>query len=621
MTALTLRRRILLTVLPLLLLLAIVGGAGAILLRSLGQRSETALRENYDSILAMVRLGEGADRVDVAFQLALEDKEEKGKTEFRSGWELVNQQLAVEKGNITIFPDEPIMVEELETAVERYEKKGKLFFRSEVREARERLYQGNRGRPGLRQLHQEVKEAAGRILHLNQEEMENANQAAQKLARFSLFGFGLGLALASLLAVWFSFRLVRLILTPIEAVKEAAQSIGAGQLHRTVPVFGKDELGQLAEAFNAMTERLRRFRLSNLQKLWRAQQTGQATIETFRSPVLVVDPEGRVELANAAARQAFGVTPPAEAGEAGAPWIPPASLRQPLAEALSAQQTFLTETFDQALTLRFEGSERFYLPQVRPIKDSEGDTLGAAVVLTDVTRFRLLDQVKGDLVATVSHELKTPLTGLRLALHLLLEETVGPLTPKQTELLVDARDNAERLLAQVEQLLALARLEDRRELLEIGPVSPATLLQTAADGSAARAADRRIEVVVDDASHLPPVAADAVRIGTALGNLLTNAITHTPPGGKVTLSAAAEGENQVRLSVVDTGIGIGEEHLPHLFEKFYRIHEDNRPPGTGLGLAIVREIARAHGGEVTCDSAPGAGAAFHLTLPVWGASS
>src|SRR6476660_1463234 len=181
----------------------------------------------------------------------------------------------------------------------------------------------------------------------------------------------------------------------------------------------------------------------------RAQRTAQATIDSFPDPVLVVDPAGRADLANPAARALFGVGPTAE-GEPGPVWQPPEPLRQPVAEALQVQRAYQPDQFDQAVTFRLGGEDRAYLPQVRPIRDPEGDTLGAAVVLTDVTRFRLLDQFKTDLVATVSHELKTPLTAVRLAVHVLLEEAVGPLTPKQAELLIDARDNAERLLAMIE---------------------------------------------------------------------------------------------------------------------------------------------------------------------------
>jgi signal transduction histidine kinase len=233
-----------------------------------------------------------------------------------------------------------------------------------------------------------------------------------------------------------------------------------------------------------------------------------------------------------------------------------------------------------------------------------------------VTRFRLLDQVKNDLVATVSHELKTPLTSLRLDLHLLLEEAVGPLTPKQTELLLDARDNAERLLAIVNHLLDLARLEQKRELLELRPSSPGELLQSAADAIGPRTTDKGIDVVLEAPPDLPPVLADASRLGYALGNLLDNAVTYTDRGGRITLSAAPAGD-QVVLTVADTGAGIPPEHLPHVFERFFRVPGQSRGSGTGLGLAIVREIVTAHHGTITCASQAGAGTKFTILLPAW----
>ncbi|HTU22797.1 MAG TPA: HAMP domain-containing sensor histidine kinase, partial [Gemmataceae bacterium] len=255
-----------------------------------------------------------------------------------------------------------------------------------------------------------------------------------------------------------------------------------------------------------------------------------------------------------------------------------------------------------------------------PINDPFGILLGAAVVLNDVTRFRLLDQIKSDLVATVSHELKTPLTSVRLVLHLLLEEATGPLTPKQTELLIDARDNAERLLGIIEHLLALARLEQGREFLQLQAELPQTLLETAADTARPRAEAKHIELVVEDATHVPPVAADPLRLGHALNNLLDNALTYTDEGGRITLSASMMDERTVRLSIADTGVGIPAEYLPHVFDRFFRVPDQSRGHGTGLGLAIVREIVAAHGGQISCESQTGQGTGFHLTLPIWGQS-
>jgi NtrC-family two-component system sensor histidine kinase KinB len=607
----TLRRRILLTLAPLLALLAVLGGAGIVLLYRLGGRVDLILRENYDSVRAMYQLNEALERIDSAFQFALSAREDEARQQYGDSWPLFEEQLRVEQHNVTL-PGESELVDRLTALAREYHHRGDAFLTRPPGSAeRTADYYGTNNVPGLLALFRQIKGVSSDILRINQENMEDAARRARTTGRESLLGFTIGVAATALLAVLAAWQLLRSVLRPIRDLTDAATAIGAGQLHRTVPALGRDELGQLATSFNTMSEHLRHYRQSSADRLLRAQRTGQATIDSFPDPVLVVDPEGRVELANPAARQVLGVVPT----EGDAAWQPPEPLRQPLAAALRDQRPSETETFDRAVFFRLGGEDHAYLPQVRPIRDPYGGTLGAAVVLTDVTRFRLLDEVKTNLVATVSHELKTPLASLRLALHLLLEETVGPLEPKQVELLVDARENAERLLRTIEHLLALARLEQGRDALQVEPKQPGDLLQAAADEAGPRVEAKHLRLIVDAAADLPPVAVDVGRIGAALANLIDNAITFTDAGGTVTLSAVAD-DGRVRLTVADTGVGIPAEYLPHVFEKFFR-GSTERPGGTGLGLAIVREVVQAHGGDVAVESEAGRGTKFHVTLPVW----
>ncbi len=615
----TLRTRILFTLAPLLLLTAALGAADAVLLYHMGRSIDYILRDNLRSVDYMVDLNRGLDGVDDALRLALHGREG-ARRKYDEEWAKLREQQDLEDHNITILPREAQLAAELTKNLDDYRRAGDRFLDAPS----EAEYFGDGKDEGLRGRFLKVRETAEAIRLLNEREMEKASAEAQRAAMAWCLWLAAGLVVTALLAGLLAWTMFRAVVGPLRELARTAEAVGAGNLNVVVPP-GRDEVGQVARAFNQMTHQLRDYRQSHSARLLRAQRTGQAVLDSFPDPILVVDPGGAVDMANPAANRVLGVSGlpswnqgrDGQAEPEGEPWQPPEPLRGPLDDALRKQQPFFTQAFDQTIGFRLDGEDHAYLPQILPIRDPYGDTLGAAVVLSDVTRFRLLDQIKSDLAATVSHELKTPLTGVRLALHLLLEETVGPLTPKQTELLVDARDNAERLLKTIEHLLALARLEHGGAALEVRPEEPQALLQTAADDLRPRAAAKRVEVVVGAAAELPAVAVDAQRFGLALGNLLDNALTNTDEGGRIALSAEAADGDRVRFSVADTGLGIPPEYLPHLFEKFFRVPGRTQGRGTGLGLAIVREIVTAHHGEITCESAPGKGTVFHLTLPVW----
>jgi signal transduction histidine kinase len=611
----TLRTRFLLTLAPLLLLTAGLGAADAVLLLRVSRNIDDILRDNLRSIDYMVDLNSALDRIDESLRLALANRPG-ARDQFDDAWKEYRRQQDLEEQNITILPRERELANELAVETGPYYTAGDEFFKAP---SEGRYY----GADGLAAQRLKIRGTAEDIRLLNEKEMEKASTIAQRGAVQWCLWLAAGLAAAALLAGLLGVTTVRAVLGPLRELAQSAEAVAAGNFNLVVST-PEGELGQVARAFNHMTAQLRDYRQSHSARLLRAQRTGQAVLDSFPDPILVVDPEGRVEMANPAARRVLGVTgrPSWNQGRDDAPppaevWQPPQSVRGPLENALKRQEPFFTQAFDQTVAFRLDGEDRAYLPQVLPIRDPYGFTLGAAVVLSDVTRFRLLDQIKSDLAATVSHELKTPLTGVRLALHLLLEETVGPLNAKQTELLVDARDNAERLLNTIEHLLALARLEHGGEPLRTRREEPQALLQAAADGLRPRAEAKRVEVAVGDASALPAVAVDPQRFGLALNNLLDNALTYTDEGGRITLSAEDAGGGRVRFSVADTGLGIPPEHLPHVFEKFFRVPGRSAGRGTGLGLAIVREIVTAHHGEAAVESRPGKGTVFHLTVPAW----
>jgi len=613
----TLRRRIIVAMIPLFALLVALGGTATFLIYDLGDRIDRILRENYNSVRYMHDLNEALERINSSFQFTLAGREKDSLDQYNNNWKRYDVSLANEQNNITL-PGEAELVEKLTALSRRYRRQGDKFFASPVQDSGQ-LYFGSRDQPGLYEAFREIKAVSGDILRINQDNMEQANRNARRVARSALLWYGAGLAFGIVLAVLLMAGTIRTILQPIRAVTESAAAIGAGNLDQLVPINSEDELGQLAGAFNDMARELRNFQKSHKAQLIRAQRTSQATIDSFPDPVLVVDRQQRVELANPVARRLLVGTLPEKGEISPAVWQPPESLRQPLADALNNQREYVPEGFDKAVVVRIGEKTHTFLPRILPIRDSDGATLGAAVLLEDVTRFRLMDDMKTNLVATVSHELKTPLTSIRLVLHLLLEENLGALTPKQLELLIDARDNAERLLVMINNLLDLARLEQGKIQLHLRSERPASLLRSAAESFQPRTADQGVQLSIEAPEDLPPVAVDADQFQHALQNLLDNALTHTPQGGRITL-AAERAEGKVAFSVADTGSGIPAQFLPYVFERYFRVPGETAHGGSGLGLAIVREIVTAHGGSVQCESIPGEKTVFSMSLPMWMAS-
>jgi signal transduction histidine kinase len=259
------------------------------------------------------------------------------------------------------------------------------------------------------------------------------------------------------------------------------------------------------------------------------------------------------------------------------------------------------------------GEERFYHPEAIPIMDSDRQPAGVVLVLSDVTRQRHQDEMKAGVISTVSHQLKTPLTAVRMALHLLLEEKVGSLTEKQAELLVAAREEADRLDRILEELLDIGRIESGKVPMELRPVPTPAMVSDAMEPYRSAARDGGVSLTVDLPDDLPRVWVDPTRIVHVFANLLSNALKYTPPGGAISVSAKEEGEH-VRFRVSDTGVGIPEKYLPRIFEQFFRVPEQGPGQGVGLGLAIVKDIVEAHGGSVGVESREGTGSTFHFSL-------
>jgi NtrC-family two-component system sensor histidine kinase KinB len=438
---------------------------------------------------------------------------------------------------------------------------------------------------------------------------ERARRQATSLVLVVVVATAIGVLAGTLLSSWVTTRIVR----PVSVVAQAAQRIATGDLAARARVKGRDEIAALAAEFNAMADKLAEYRRSSLGELLQAQQAAQAAIDGLPDPVLVLDVGGQVQNLNQAAEAMLRL--PHGAGDLVAALDPP--LREVVdrvrSHVLGGHGAWQPKGYEEAVRLELADGARWLLPRATPLHSEAGAVTGVAIVLQDVSRLMRVDELKNDLVATVAHEFRTPLTSLRMAIHLCVEEAAGPITEKQADLLLTARQDCERLQGIVDDLLDLSRIQGGRMELLRHPVPARALLEEAVEASrdAAGAAGLRLSIrgAVED-----EVAADAERVGLVLSNLIANAIRHTGAGGEVVLEASRSGD-LVRFEVRDTGEGIPREYLERIFERFFRV-PGRGVGGVGLGLYLVREIVQAHGGEVGVESEPAKGSRFWFTLPV-----
>ncbi|QRN97157.1 HAMP domain-containing protein [Archangium violaceum] len=603
-----LRDKLLLAQAPLALALLLVGVLGVNTLGRLGRAGQDILADNYRSVLAMQRTLEHLERMDAAALFIVAGERRRGQEQAEAQLQPLEEELKVQERNLT-ESGEAEATRRLRETWTRYRSGYEAFLALDSPERARQAYFES-----LAPAFQEAREATQDILALNQDAMVRKSDALRRQSRRVNTLMVTAVVVALVGGLLASASLTQRALRPVSVLSQAVRRLGQGDLATRAVVEGRDEISQLAQDFNAMAEALQRYRRSSLGELLQAQSASQAAIDSLPDPVVVFGLDGSVLNVNRAAEEGLRLSLEVGGGALGqvAPEVREV-LERVRVHVLGGKGPYLPRGYEEAVRVEGPEGDRWLLPRGSPVYGEGGGVVGATVLLQDVTRLRRFDELKNDLVATVAHEFRTPLTSLRMAIHLCLEEVAGPITEKQADLLSAAREDCERLQGIVDDLLDLSRLQAGRLVLEVREVSTEAVLEAALAPHRGAAEERGVRLASEQEPELERVEADPERLQLVLSNLVANAVRHTSHGGEVVVRARRDGE-RVRFEVADTGEGIAPEHQQRVFEKFYRV-PGGTTGGAGLGLSIAQEIVQAHGGEMGLSSQPGVGSTFWFTLP------
>jgi len=416
----------------------------------------------------------------------------------------------------------------------------------------------------------------------------------------------IGALAAAALALILGFFFTRRITRPLDTMSRGLERMERGEFGVRLDPESDDEIGQLARTLNRVQERLEVM----IRTLTSQRNEREAILGSMVEGVIAVDGEDRVLLVNAAAQHVLGLGADAATGR---PLLEVA--RFPQLSQFVEQVRSSTQPLGVELVVR-DPRPRFLELHGAPLRIDARGPAGAVVVFNDVTRLRKLEEVRREFVANVSHELKTPITSIKGFLETLLDGGALEDPDASRRFLGIIARQSDRLAAIIEDLLYLSRLEYEERQIAQHPVDLRAVIERSVMNFEHEAQARAIQVAVVIEARQRWAMGDASLLSRAVENLIDNAIKYSHPGGRVEVTLRESGD-ELHLAVRDFGIGIAEEHLPRVSERFYRVDtaRSREMGGTGLGLAIVKHVARVHAGSLHIQSDFGRGSCFTIRLP------
>jgi PAS domain S-box-containing protein len=451
----------------------------------------------------------------------------------------------------------------------------------------------------------QIRQSIQVINDLNENAILRKNNMAHKTAEDANFILTIFFGVLTLIAFTLVVNFPSIISDPITVLSEGIAAIANKNYSKRIYLEQKDEFGDLAASFNSMAEKLDEYEHSNLAEIKFEKSRIETIINQMKDGIIGLDNKKNILFLNKVAEKLLGLREVEIIGN----YAPDIAFKNDLMRTLLSEENNKKE-----LKIYADNKESYFNKDILNVKNPENNSIiGKVIVLRNITPFHELNEAKTNFIATVSHELKTPISSIKMSAKLLTDERTGNLNTEQAELIASIREDADRLLKITGELLNMAQVETGNIQLKLQTTNPSEIIDEAILAVKFQAQQKNIDIKINIADHLPVIHVDAEKTTWVLINFLTNAIKYSTDSSVINVDVYTEND-QTKFTVKDVGKGIAEKYLPKIFDRYFKVPGTNEQGGTGLGLAISKEFIEAQGGHIWVNSFIGGGSTFGFTF-------
>ncbi len=450
----------------------------------------------------------------------------------------------------------------------------------------------------------QIRQSIQLINDLNQQAILRKNAVATKTAEDATLWLTIIFVVLGLVTFTFVVNFPGVIATPVRLLNEGIRAIADKDYAKRIYLKQDDEFGELVNAFNSMAEKLDEYENSNLAQIKFEKSRIETIINQMRDAIIGLDSKRNILFLNEVAQSLLGLKEADIIGKYAAD----VAIKNDLMRSL------LQEEEKKELKIYADNKESYFSKEVLNVTDSE-TVIGQVIVLRNITPFHELNEAKTNFIATVSHELKTPISSIKMSAQLLTDKRVGELNNEQEDLIKSISEDSDRLLKITGELLNMSQVETGNIQLKLQATDAKDIIEQAIQAVQFQAQQKKITLHKNIQESLPVLQADIEKTSWVLINFLTNAIKYSPESSVIEIAAYLKNE-VIEFMVKDSGMGIDEKYLPKIFDRYFKVPGNHERTGTGLGLSISKEFIQAQHGHIRASSKLNEGSVFYFELPI-----